>query len=527
MIVTEKEKCTGCKKCLNVCPSPLANKVKYSAADGFKVTINENYCMSCGECVKVCKPGARQISDDTLKFMSYIKKKRAAVIISPAITYYFDDYWQSVLSFFKDNGVKLVNAEIGSEIYAWCYLKKKALLPKQVISTACPATEKYAEMYYPEKTSSLCSIYSPLSCTAIYLKKYLKWDDKIAVISSCTAEDNNLFDFTVSLDNLGMYFDKHRIKTEKNQLLEKFSDYDFDFNSCEDSVSLYNPRGLQDFLRDCSVYSCDGTDRAYKALDSFFSDTSGNLPEILEIYSCRNGCMGEFESFPIFKKRDSEKDKDKKLINAFKKDEKLFKKYDESLSPDDFIKNYPKGEKLESPDYSEILSSFRKFSHENCNMCARGSCEGLARSIAYGIDEYESCGQRKNDIYSKLSLTADECIGYSKRIVDVINTLNSKSESLEILQSESIQMSSALKSLLMNMVKIIRSGEGLTATEAIKISSVLEKTADGLYELEEKYKSQENITAQINEIAESFKNISEEMCVTAYDAKINDKYLEI
>lgn len=526
LIVTQTENCIGCKRCVNVCPSPLANKVKYSAANGFKVTVNEEYCISCGECVKVCETHARQIKDDTSEFMSYIKKNRAALIVPPSVVSYFGDRIKSVFSFFKDCGVKLVNAQIGSEIYAWCYLKKKALFPESIISSVCPAIGKYMEIYCPEKLSSLCNIYSPLACTAIYLRKYLKWDDKIAVISPCMAEEENMFDFTLSLDNLGMYFDRHRIKSEKNNSSEKFSDYDFDINSSEEIVSLYNPGGLRDFLHESTVYSCDGAERVYKTLDSFLSEDSYKLPEILELHSCRNGCMGDSEIFPVFKKRESEKDKDKKFINAFKKDENFLKKYDEILSPDDYIREYSKKQKAKSPDYSEILLSLGKSFHGNCNMCSRGNCEGLACSIAHGNDEYESCLRKEEEFSSKLLSAADECISYSERIISALNTLSDKNESLETLQDESKQMSSALKNLLLNMVKVINSGKGLTAGETAKISTVLEKTADGLYELEENYKSQEKLTAQINDISEIFKNISEEMCVTAYEAKINDKYPE-
>lgn len=67
-VFTHEEKCTGCNKCISVCPVDCANQV-YRAFDGTrKVMVDSEYCISCGACITVCDHQARDYLDDTDRF---------------------------------------------------------------------------------------------------------------------------------------------------------------------------------------------------------------------------------------------------------------------------------------------------------------------------------------------------------------------------------------------------------------------------------------------------------------------------
>jgi adenylylsulfate reductase subunit B len=52
----DSSKCTGCKKCMEVCPGNLIKTNNYGKA----VIIREKDCWGCTSCLKECKTGAIQ-----------------------------------------------------------------------------------------------------------------------------------------------------------------------------------------------------------------------------------------------------------------------------------------------------------------------------------------------------------------------------------------------------------------------------------------------------------------------------------
>lgn len=78
----------------------------------------------------------------------------------------------------------------------------------------------YIEKYLPELLPKLMPIHSPMMCSAIYAKKYMGLEDKLAFISPCIAKKNEIDDpntggyveYNVTFSHLMEYVRAHNIK---------------------------------------------------------------------------------------------------------------------------------------------------------------------------------------------------------------------------------------------------------------------------------------------------------------------------
>ena len=68
MLVYTNDNCTGCNKCVRVCPTLVSN----IAQEG-KIWVNRESCVSCGACLNACSHKARGFADDTERFFSDLK----------------------------------------------------------------------------------------------------------------------------------------------------------------------------------------------------------------------------------------------------------------------------------------------------------------------------------------------------------------------------------------------------------------------------------------------------------------------
>lgn len=62
-ILVDENKCTGCKKCAEVCPKgPRIWKFESKGGDIKAIVIDASFCLYCGMCVTVCPTEAIVIS---------------------------------------------------------------------------------------------------------------------------------------------------------------------------------------------------------------------------------------------------------------------------------------------------------------------------------------------------------------------------------------------------------------------------------------------------------------------------------
>ncbi len=294
MLIYTNEDCTGCNKCVRVCPTLVSN-----IAQDNQILVNPQSCVACGACIKACGHGARTFHDDTDSFFADLKSgKKLSVIIAPAFLANYPGEYKRVLGYLKSLGVRhIYSVSFGADITTWGYLKY--ITEHNFvggISQPCPAVVDYVEKYIPELIPRMMPVQSPMMCMAIYIKKYLKITDDLAFISPCVAKKNEITD----ANNKG--YVKYNVTFLKLMQYIKGA-----YSSCPEYTdeleygmgSLYPmPGGLREnvehFLGKGQVIrQVEGEQEAYRYLEEYLKrvNNKAELPLMVDILNCSKGCI--------------------------------------------------------------------------------------------------------------------------------------------------------------------------------------------------------------------------------------------
>jgi iron only hydrogenase large subunit-like protein len=419
LIEIDVEKCVGCNSCVRECPTHEANIARYDANGKLILHIDDERCIRCGECIRACAHDARRYVDDTEKFISAIKKgENVSCIVAPAIKIAFDGQWRHALQWLLNNGAKgIYDVSYGADICTWAHVRLLEQNPKaKVISQPCAAIVNYITHYQKNLIPFLSPIHSPMLCTAVYMKKYLKVTGKIAAISPCIAkknefEDTGLVDYNVTMERLREYFEKNKIDLPGVQVYSPFQ-----FTTDQGLEGSFYPRagGLRDNLLihnpDLEVINSEGIHKVYKDLDDYLDCKDEYLPQVFDVLNCEYGCNGgpavgkEYDYYRINKVMHGVEKytRGQRKKNVSKKGQDLqFAKFDKELNINDFKRTYQaRDHAMKMVTESEINRVFQMLGkttfeeqHFDCHACGFKNCREMAMGIAKGINVPDNCSQ--------------------------------------------------------------------------------------------------------------------------------------
>ena len=423
-LVMTNDNCIGCNRCIKACSSMGAN-IATEKERGNVIDVDPVRCIACGACLDACEHNAREYVDDVDRFFEDLKKgEKISVLIAPAFLANYPREYENYLGMLKAAGVnRFISISFGADITTWAYIKY--ITERNYfgsISQPCPAVVGYIERYTPELLPKLMPVQSPMMCGAIYVKKYMKVNDKLAFISPCIAKKNEIDDpnnkgyvsYNLTFSHLVKYLKEHPIKGAKPYKDE--IEYGLG--------SIYPmPGGLKENVywllgEDALVRQMEGEHHMYEYLQRNKDIIkSGKTPYLfIDALNCTNGClygpgtearasMNEDVFMAIQRIKADSKNSSKKSawgrnLTPEKRLAALNKQF-AGLDLNDFVRNYTDRSKecaVKIPsdrELNEIYDQMKKDTpekrHIDCSCCGYDSCYEMAVAIYNGFNHHHNC----------------------------------------------------------------------------------------------------------------------------------------
>ena len=185
-VETIRERCRMCYTCVRECPAKAIR-----IAEGQAEIIQER-CIGCGNCVRVCSQNAKVIHDTRTEVNRLLSgPHKVSACIAPSFPAAFPgvDY-RNVVGCLHALGFDYVHeVAFGADLVARAY---KELMEEDpggsFIGTTCPALVNYIECYFHQLIPNLAPIVSPMTATAIAVRKEYSEDIKTVFVGPCLAK---------------------------------------------------------------------------------------------------------------------------------------------------------------------------------------------------------------------------------------------------------------------------------------------------------------------------------------------------
>ncbi len=158
-VTLDREKCKGCTKCIQLCPTQ-AIRVRNG-----KAKIIKDKCIDCGECIRVCPHHAKKGVTDDLSMLSRFKYR----IALPAPSFYGQFKGLSDINILLNALTKIGFDDVFEVAYAAQIITRETQklfetgqLAKPTISSACPAVVRLISVRYPNLIGNVLPIISPM-----------------------------------------------------------------------------------------------------------------------------------------------------------------------------------------------------------------------------------------------------------------------------------------------------------------------------------------------------------------------------
>lgn len=534
LIIVKPEKCVGCNACVRECPAPEANITKQLENGRFITMVNPDKCIACGECVKKCIHDARDYIDDTDECISDIIKEKIIIMASPAIKSILPTKWKGVLDWFKQQGCTIFDVSYGADICTWAHLRTiEQDKIGNVITQQCPSIVRYIEKYQPKLVQNLSPIHSPIACSAIYIRKYLRRNNPIAVISPCIAEkyeaeDTELINYNITIKKLLEYFDRNDI----NIAIDTSENYEYKFDEPQGQVgAIYSrPGGLRDNIwlhdPDVNITDSEGVHKVFSEIDMYGRIPESKHPRIFDVLSCEFGCnigpasgtkQTVFDVMATMRAIENEAKSRRKSTGIMGRgDDRLFKKFDDELSVVDFLRNYKPSMPTPVPTVAQLEPIYKKMGMHteedrkfDCHACGYDTCQDMATAIYRGLNTPDNCIVHAKSVLltrhsalnrqnEQLDEITEECLALSDKLKENVSRINENMQNIDDSTSATSERAAVVKDLLENIVTFCNDNSTMDADSVSQLISILETTISAFSALDDNVTSTNKSSEQIN-----------------------------
>ena len=402
-----EEKCVNCHACIIQCPVKFANNGRDD-----HVTVNQDLCIACGNCLRACKHGARYFVDDGHTFFSDLEQGTPMVaIVAPSVAANFPGQYLHLNGWLRTLGVAAVfDVSFGAELTVKSYLEYLRSAEREtVIAQPCPVIVNYLQSYQPQLLEYLAPIHSPMLHTMLMIRRYYPEyaGHRIAAISPCIAKKQEFEavgegEYNVTYQTIEAYLEQNGID------LKDYQPIPFDGPAAERGVQFSSPGGLtlaverwEPTIRR-KTRKIEGAEIVYRYLkDLPKAIQNGNSPKLIDCLNCEFGCNGGAGTISADKtldeleahvcQRQQEKNTDT---------EQMQKLLDEYWEPALYTRTYTDRSaacRIQVPSEQELIGIYRQMHKTSpsdlydCNSCGYGACRTMATAIYNGLNRPENC----------------------------------------------------------------------------------------------------------------------------------------
>lgn len=293
-VTLEQDRCIGCTDCIKRCPTE-AIRVR-----GSKAKIIEDRCIDCGNCIRICRNGAKKAVTDEIS-MIYTYKHRIAL---PAPSFYAQfpkaKNIENILSTLYHIGfTDLLEVGCAAEVitkHTYDYVQNAQRFP--VISSSCPAIVRLIQRRFPSLIHHVLPIMSPMELAARYIKGQYSLkgipEEEVGVffISPCPAKatdihrpkglERSYVDGVLSMQDIYKMM-IHKMQNTKEVSVKRQSTYK--------GLAWATRNGGLDEEAIKSHIAVDGMESVIGILEKVEDGTLSNI-KYIEALACTGGCLG-------------------------------------------------------------------------------------------------------------------------------------------------------------------------------------------------------------------------------------------
>lgn len=296
-VTLNEEKCTGCTNCIKRCPTEAIR------IQGGKAVIAPERCIDCGECIRICPHHAKRARHTHLSKLSEFTYKIA--LPAPALYGQFNnlDDVDYVLTGLKQMGFDDVfEVSRAAELISAAtrrLLMEGGKLKLPVISSACPAVVRLIRVRFPDLCDHVLPLKSPMETAAAMAKQEAAEKTGLPLeqigcffITPCAAK---VTDIKMPLGIEKSQVDGAIAISEVFPLLSGKMDHLEEVEPLASSgligVSWATSGGESAALLNEKYLAADGIENVIRVLEEIEDERIGDL-DFIELNACAGGCVG-------------------------------------------------------------------------------------------------------------------------------------------------------------------------------------------------------------------------------------------